>query len=213
MSSKHANARPSGERGIKGTAIYTLMLVLIASKYAMNVLVSSTRCWQISKCLSDSTGAHHVSNSILQTQRASFQKTMQRFRDLGKTDSHCQLYKVLHCMWLKCRPTAFTLSSGTHTRLALLHWGIEYKQPYQTPKNQTFPKLTGHFCSQHFIVWVWCENRLVRVEISVGEEAYFLAPERLQQHQNIKWYIIAQIYSKQSIKPQKQILTNFRSTL
>lgn len=41
MSSKHANARPSGEKEIKDTAIYTLMFMLIASKYAMNVLVSS----------------------------------------------------------------------------------------------------------------------------------------------------------------------------
>lgn len=40
-SGKHANARPSGEKEIKDTAIYTLMFMLIASKYAMNVLVSS----------------------------------------------------------------------------------------------------------------------------------------------------------------------------
>ena len=46
MSSKHANVRSSGaerEKKIKGAAICALIFMLIASKYAMNVLVFTTQ--------------------------------------------------------------------------------------------------------------------------------------------------------------------------
>lgn len=119
------NTRPSGEREISHTTvIFTIIFMLIASKYAMNVLVSSMQTVPDIKCLSDITGAHHVSSSILQTQRASFQKTMKRFRDQGKTDSHCQVYKILQSLCLKGRPTAFTMSSGTPTTLAYFPWHL-----------------------------------------------------------------------------------------
>lgn len=122
---REVNTIPSGEREIKGTTIiYAIMLMFIASKYPINVSVSSMQKLPDIKCLSDVTGAHHVSSSILQTQRASYQKTMQRFRDQGETDSHCQVYKVLHGMWLKGRPTAFTMSSETPTTLAYFSWGV-----------------------------------------------------------------------------------------
>lgn len=79
-------------RGIsKDAEVNSVIFMVITSKYAMNVLVSSTHYRQTSKCLSDSTGAHHVSSFIPQTQRASFQKTMQRFRDRAKIDSHWQV--------------------------------------------------------------------------------------------------------------------------
>lgn len=91
----------------------------------MNVSLSSMQKLPDIKCLTDITGAHHVSSSILQTQRDSFQKTMQRFRDQGETDSHCQVYKVLHGMWLKGRPSALSssMSSETPTTVAYFFGG------------------------------------------------------------------------------------------
>lgn len=43
MSGKHANEKASGKKEIKDAAIYGLIFMLPASKYAMNVLVSSTQ--------------------------------------------------------------------------------------------------------------------------------------------------------------------------
>lgn len=182
MSGKHANARPSGERGgkIKDTAIYSLIFMLIASKYAMNVLVSSTQTvpdikmphWQY---WGSSCEQHHTANtkSLLSKDNTTLQGS--RGKKKTKTDSHCQVYKVLHIKvpshWI---PAVFW---DTH-QASLLALGMEFKQPYLIHKNQIVPKLTGHFfCSQHFIVWAWCkkQSRL----IWGGQEADSIIKQKL----------------------------------
>lgn len=169
MSKKHASTRPSRERQMKDIAIYAVIFMLIASKYAMNVLVSSMQTLPDIKMPLTVLGLIMWAAPYRKHKEPPFKRQCNAsgIKEKLTPNAKCS-YKVLHSLCLKSRPTTFTLPSGTHTRLAY-HQGfswIEFKQPYSALKNQIFPKLTGHSRFQGFIVWVWCENHSARAGLS-----------------------------------------------
>lgn len=160
MSSKHANTRPSGEKEIKDTAIYTLIFMLIASKYAMNVSVSSMQTlpdikMPLWRCCGSSCEQLHTANtkSLLSKDNATLQGLRKNWLSLASVQSApCHAFTVpAHCIHAVFRDT---------DQASLLLLGTELQQLYLAPKNPIFPKLTGWVYS-HFIVCLQCDNWLI----------------------------------------------------
>lgn len=145
MSSKHANARPSGEKEIKDTAIYTLIFMLIASKYAMNVLASSTQTlldikMPLWRYWGSSCEQLHTANtkSLLSKDNATLQGLRKNWLSLASVQSTpCHAFTVpAHCIHAVFWDT---------DQASLLPLRTELKQLYLTPTNQIFLKLKGQF--------------------------------------------------------------------